>query len=120
MKQVQLKIEEFFDGNISTAYTTDNKELMQPIRMIFNKRTHKTSMTSEISKLNKNESRETIIQALWEYQKSLLTKKYRLESHYKLGRSRLFEMDGQLSLFICYFYNPETRIITITQFSEEV
>lgn len=60
--------------------------------------------------LREGESYETIKQALWKYQKSLLPSQF--YHHKNLGRIEF--STGEY--FRVEFYNPKTNIITITEF----
>lgn len=76
----------------------------------------------KLVKLKPNESRETIIQELWEYQKSLLPD---VQGWYLQNFDRFIANAGELiditfgGLTIQNFYNPTTRTITITDFGGE-
>lgn len=122
MKQVKLKIEEMFDNEIVTAYKTEHNELMQPIRMIFNRKIYSSniSMSKLIYKLKPNESRETIIKAIWELQKSLLPQdSYLWKDSYIYSEKITYAVVHTSIQKTFEFYDPATRIITITYFEEQ-
>jgi len=77
MKQVQLKIEEFFGEEVKVVFNWYEKkcrdERLYSICLdIINSRLE--ALNIHETKYRKNESRETIIEALWEYNKSLIKK----------------------------------------------
>ena len=119
MKQVQLKIEEFFDYEIKYEIKDAHKysKIVGDINEIINKKCHKFNYGTL---LKEDESRKTIIQSLWEYQKSLLP--YELKNK----NEEFYEGNKEYNDFIYVvdldyrdmetFYNPTRRIITITDF----
>lgn len=128
MIQVQLKIEEFFDGEIEFRHNnremSNNKfvsNIYDIIAAYFNM--VETLGYSYKNILKPNESRETIIQALWEYQKNLLPKicypddieyiKENMDIKINVYKKTSFWEDNYYN-----FYDPDTRTITITKFEE--
>ena len=121
MKSVSIKIEEFFDNFVAIDINPKcDESLFYQVCNVIKSKIHllEEFEVSEFLAMGKNESRETIIEALWEYQKSLLP-------NYLF----LSELEGENDFTFIYdkegddrgdFYNPETRIITITEFEENV
>ena len=130
MKQVQLKIFEFSlpeDGknkgdNLEIKYITDvlsqTQKLNEKIEHII---TSKLNFIRGRFWLKLNETYETILQALWEYQKSLLPDNYglceRAMLNSKMEENAIYHINNEHVK--CHFYNPETRIIIITDFESE-
>jgi recombinational DNA repair protein RecT len=123
MTQVQLIIEDFFensDGIIEKQvrfkydYNDSNTNILYfYITQLIQKERCKDICT-----------RQTIIEALREYQKSLLPFGYRITMHGIIIARKQIE-DDNLSgthetkeIKICDFYDPETRIVTITKFDK--
>ncbi len=112
MKQVKLIIEKGFDSSLLIDYYTnilhreyyylyvDFKELWD----VLNKYIDFDSLDN-YQKLKPNETRETIIEGLWEYQKKIHVENQKVPNE-------------NVNKYYKDFYNPETRIITITFFEE--
>ena len=125
MIQVQLKIEEFFHLPLIVRYADIKSVKEAELR---NKIEHKL-------KYFEYDTRENAIKALWDSQKSMLPKdKYLKINHFNLNKkieiidcvetvSNNYFTDAKvdnLDVSVATFYNPETRIITITDFEEAV
>ena len=120
MKQVKLWIE-YCPITEQVAWVDSSNapvSLLLPIRAIIENRLD-TVEGSEFIYLKPNESRESIIEALWQLQKSMLPDDYRLKDNkiLKLVGSEDF-MTPEYEK-IATFYDPETRIITVTDFEQE-
>ena len=108
MKQVQLKIEEFFKDSLLYQIKIPSTD---KIGIQIKEKIETRLIDGRF--LKPNESRETIIEALWEYNKSLI-KKFNDEIEKKEGsNSNNFRYINRIR-----FYNPDTRVITITDFRE--
>jgi hypothetical protein len=128
VKQIQLKIEEMFDGRIALdqdiSKIKNDQSLINDIFDIIKTKLEWTdNETFFIGSLNPNESRETIIQALLEYQKSLLPNDWIINLPIKHISLFISLATNKLDIFGCpehviHFYDPETRIIKITDFEE--
>jgi hypothetical protein len=123
--QVQLWIEvcpffkETFIKFSPLAYEMDEEQLKLH-GLIYEK--IKDKFEKPYYKLKQNESRESIIEALKNYQESLLPKdlyfdftNFTSKNHNNILNTRANDYD---SSFICRFYNCENRIITLTKFEE--
>lgn len=110
MKQVELIIEKGFDSSLLIDHKTnilhredyylhvDFKELWE----VLNKYIDFDSLDN-YQKLKQGETRETIIEALWEHQKKLHRKNQKVPNE-------------NLNKYYKDFHDTETRIITITDF----
>jgi hypothetical protein len=129
MKQVQLKIFKGFNGKVSFDVSTlqglmplwNNivDIIKDKIEIEYFKETK--SLLQSHQYLNENESRETIIEALWEFQKSLLPDNYVFSSLSEDEWGHDFEYcssfeEGKFSSKDYPFYDPEERVITISSF----
>jgi len=117
MTQVQLIIEQFFDKEIVWRYLIPclDNNLKHEIEKKFCEKIIRLDEENEsFYYLHTNESRQTIIEALWEYQKNLLPIKIKETPNFETIEELLLN-----SAFYDKFYDPETRIITITKFEEE-
>ena len=116
MKQVKLWIEEnpFSKGIIYETERNHYKDVVE-IDKIIESQARCYDPDCDYLSLNDGCSRETIIQALWEYQKSLLP----LELS-DTGKLDLNEWNGIIDKHgeDIEFYNPVDRIITITEFED--
>ena len=111
MTQVQLKIEEFFDKTIvfEIKEYNENNYLHEEISDIINSKLDPIQRF----KFLPNESRETIIKALEDYQQSLLPEVYYLK---KIEASKNINIyDSRNFIYVADFYEHNTRIITITK-----
>lgn len=118
MKQVQIWIEECpFDRTIIFATEYTHWEDVVEINRIIEERSWRFDTECAFLKLKPNESRETILEALEKYQKSKLPKGWYIRT-YKWDYLKTI-IDPNSKLHIADFYDPETRVITITDFREE-
>lgn len=129
MTQVKLWLEiSPFTREIFVRFDPDNKHGVTSIikeidRIIYNKCFTYNSYTGVI---NDGETREFIIQALWELQKSWLPEGYKLIGSVEildyiriLNTSKVTCEFGCCHEHITAFYNKESRIITLTKFDKE-
>jgi hypothetical protein len=123
MKQIKLKIEEMFDHRIIVDANKFNDLSDKIANLLKTKISVYAKSIWDLNTLKEGESRETIILALWEYQKSLLSNDWIVylpvnNSHKKITIcSRKVDIFGAPNQTV-YFYDPDTRIITITDFKE--
>lgn len=68
--------------------------------------------------LKPNETYKSVLQALWDYQKSLLPDGYKMYN-YMINDGIVILHGKDFRSGSTEFYNPETRIITITDFEQE-
>lgn len=126
MKQVQIIINDFFDGFLYDIKNEKGHGLCHIIRDIILDKANQGNKLSEYLKYfvweySKNESRETIIQAIFEYQKSLLPKTYYKHLFFEKSIEPTYcDINSIPDLYnnnqLKNFYDPVTRIITITDF----
>jgi len=114
---VSLKIEEMFRGESDIVIDFEGQYgLMLETEKAIRPKLEFYSMDERsglnIGTLKDGESRQTIIEALWKYQKSILPKGFFLND---LEQFRVNINDSHYA-FIANYYDPETRVITITRF----
>jgi len=124
---VSLKIEEFFDGKLefnfnNREYSDQQHDFVNIIRDIILAKVEVNvpceDCDYEEAILNKGESRSSIIKALWEHQKSILPICVKIMSQTGKGYV-VISKNGKIGIRDkAPFYDPSSRIITITQFSE--
>jgi len=127
MKQVQIWIEECpFDRTIIFATEYTHWEDVVEINRIIEERSWRFDPECDFLKLKSNESRNTIIEALEKYQESLLPNGYDMDDYKKDKNTMIWMSDVEAAINIhgdyrrFNFYDPETRVITITDFKEEL
>ncbi len=132
MKQVKIWIEvcPLGEENKLIAYNDemekDKFKLLDKVYEVIDNFCTDDCYNDDFTPLKSGESRETIIQALWEYQKSLLPERCSIDeviydfSEYIKDKIRIYENCSYFEPLIHEFYNPETRIITISSFDDDL
>lgn len=114
-KQVQLKILEGFRNIVLFDIKYDVMESVDLAtkigKILKNKLSElKPGTPFPFGRLKATESIDTVFEALWEYQKSLVE---------KVSINPVKLLTGKYTWQVIHeFYNPDTRIITITEFEE--
>ena len=116
MRQVKLIINEYFDGEIvfriDDSVWKDEPFAKRVTEIIF----EMTETNGVHYWLKHNFSLEDIIESLWEYQKSMLPFGWFLQQWNSKEFCGCWDAHH---IKIRNFYDPETRIITITSFEQE-
>ena len=117
MKQVQVWIAvcQFTDEVFWRINCDIENEILegQVDKVIENKCNHFVSMDEHSYLVKPEETIETIIQALWKYQKSLLPDNFETKSNRLI---MFYEIHNPKERKNYQFYNPETGIITVCSF----
>ena len=129
MKQVRLKIFEGFEYTdagielIIRCRESDIKERQDFYKEIIKNINHKLTTDGENVFLKPCETFESVLEALWEFQKSLLPDGYILEkhtegiNHIKKRINGRYPKIEELNI-VCDFYDPASSIITITSWEK--
>lgn len=129
MKQVQLKIEEFFNKEfvIDDFHNNDGsyKLANKVFRLIELLALEPAQVTYGLyHKFKSSTTREKLIKTLWKFQKSLLPCDKKMDEYLtdeltEIGHCN-YSSNGYTYYTDAVFYDPKTRIITITKFQKEI